>query len=203
MELLQGEAFDNLFRTFDRSAFHLELQDSYHTPEEAGPFDLFLAGKPDDFAWHQPWLALVREATRKGKTITRARVVTVPHVDYTRDSAMRCSQVADTAALASRRTSNVHKRELGFPRPTPRKSARLSVSSRRGRSPTATTSRRGGIVGGHLRHLRPSRPFLVARNRDPRRDIDEVTNHLRAVRVRGGDNRGAVCNSGIGVVDHD
>jgi|SRR2546429_846289 len=84
MELLQGEAFDNLFRTFDRSAFHLELQDSYHTPEEAGPFDLFLAGKPDDFAWHQPWLALVREATRKGKTITRARVVTVPHVDYTR-----------------------------------------------------------------------------------------------------------------------
>src|SRR5256884_7764301 len=84
MELLQGEAFDNLFRTSDRSAFHLELQDSYHTPEEAGPFDLFLAGKPDDFAWHQPWLALVREATRKGKTITRARVVTVPHVDYTR-----------------------------------------------------------------------------------------------------------------------
>jgi hypothetical protein len=31
VELLQGEAFDGLFRAFDRSAFHLEVQDSYHT----------------------------------------------------------------------------------------------------------------------------------------------------------------------------
>jgi hypothetical protein len=84
MELLQGEAFDALFQTFDRTAFHLEVQDSYHTPEEAGPFDLFLAGQPDDFAWHEPWLELVRQATAAGRRITRARVVTVPHVPYTR-----------------------------------------------------------------------------------------------------------------------
>ncbi|MQA25272.1 MAG: hypothetical protein GEU94_07340, partial [Micromonosporaceae bacterium] len=84
MELLQGDAFDNLFRGCERTAFHLEVQDSYHTPEEAGPFWLFLEGKPDDFAWHQSWLRLVREATQAGKRITRARVVTVPHVDYTR-----------------------------------------------------------------------------------------------------------------------
>ncbi len=38
MSLLQGEAFDDLFRTFKRTAFHLELKDSYHVPEEAGPF---------------------------------------------------------------------------------------------------------------------------------------------------------------------
>lgn len=84
MELLQGEAFDDLFRTFERTAFHLELQDSYHTPDEAGPFDLFLRGGPDDFAWHQPWLRLVREASQAGKTITRVRVMSVPHGDYTR-----------------------------------------------------------------------------------------------------------------------
>lgn len=84
MELLQDESFDELFRSFRQTAFHLELQDSYHTPQEAGPFDLFLAGQPDDFAWHQPWLELVREATAAGKRITRARVVTVPHGDYTR-----------------------------------------------------------------------------------------------------------------------
>ncbi len=84
MELIQGEAFDDLFRAFERSAFHLEVQDSYHTPEEAGPFDLFVAGEPDDFAWHEPWLRLVREATGSGKQITRARLVTVPHVPYTR-----------------------------------------------------------------------------------------------------------------------
>ena len=84
MELLQGEAFNDLFRTFKHHAFHLELQDAYHTPDEIGPFGLFLTGKPDDFAWLQPWLALVQEVTDAGKTITRARVVTVPHVDYTR-----------------------------------------------------------------------------------------------------------------------
>lgn len=84
MELLQGEAFDELFRAFRNQAFHLEVQDSYHTPDETGPFNLFLAGQADDFAWHQPWLDLVREVTSTGKRITRARVVTVPHVDYTR-----------------------------------------------------------------------------------------------------------------------
>jgi hypothetical protein len=84
MTLLQGQEFDNLFRSFTRTAFHLELQDSYHVPEEAGPFELFLQGKPDDFSWHQPWLKLVREATQAGKSITRVRLVTVPHCDYTR-----------------------------------------------------------------------------------------------------------------------
>lgn len=84
MELLQDEAFDKLFSSFEDSAFHLEVQDSYHTPEEAGPFALFLRGEPDDFGWHQPWLTLVREATRAGKRIERVRIVSEPHVDYTR-----------------------------------------------------------------------------------------------------------------------
>ncbi|HZO66677.1 MAG TPA: hypothetical protein VFB74_16905 [Kribbellaceae bacterium] len=84
MELLQGDMFDELFRSFERTAFHLELQDSYHTPEEAGPFDLFLRGERDDFGWHQSWLQLVQRATQAGKRITRARVVSVPHHDYTR-----------------------------------------------------------------------------------------------------------------------
>jgi hypothetical protein len=37
---LPGDAFDNLFRIFTQDAFHLEVQDSYHTPEETGPFHL-------------------------------------------------------------------------------------------------------------------------------------------------------------------
>lgn len=84
MELLQGEAFDALFRDFARDAFHLEVQDTYHTPEESGPFQRFLDGEHDDFAWFQPWLDLVRGATQSGRIIRRARVVTVPHGDYTR-----------------------------------------------------------------------------------------------------------------------
>ncbi|ONI75349.1 hypothetical protein ALI144C_40140 [Actinosynnema sp. ALI-1.44] len=84
MELVQGDRFDDLFRTFELSAFHLEVQDSYHTSEETGPFHLFLTGEADDFAWHRPWLDLVGEATANGRRVTRARVITVPHGDYTR-----------------------------------------------------------------------------------------------------------------------
>jgi hypothetical protein len=84
VELLQDDAFDNLFRTFKRDAFHLEVQDTYHTPDESGPFDLFRTGQTDDFEWLQPWLRLVRDVSAAGRRIRRARVVSVPHVDYTR-----------------------------------------------------------------------------------------------------------------------
>ncbi|MGC7103113.1 DUF6879 family protein [Amycolatopsis lurida] len=84
MELLQAEAFDALFAEFTRDAFHLEVQDTYHTPDETGPFQLFLTGQDDDYAWHRPWLDLVRTTTAAGRNIRRARVVSVPHVDYTR-----------------------------------------------------------------------------------------------------------------------
>jgi hypothetical protein len=84
VRLLQGQAFENIFRTFERSAFHLEVEDSYYTPEESGPFAAFLAGEPDDFEWHRPWLNLIRESTKDGKRVERVRIVTVPHVDYTR-----------------------------------------------------------------------------------------------------------------------
>jgi len=84
VELLQGDAFTDLFRTFAREAFHLEVHDTYSTSDEAGPFRLFLTDQVDDLAWHQPWLRLVREVTAVGRQMLRARVVTVPHVDYTR-----------------------------------------------------------------------------------------------------------------------
>jgi hypothetical protein len=84
VNLLHGDKFDELFRTFERSAFHLEVQDSYHTPEESGPFDLFLNGGSDDFLWLQPWLDLIRTATTADKSVMRARIVSVPHVDYTK-----------------------------------------------------------------------------------------------------------------------
>lgn len=64
MRLLQGPAFEDLFRTFERSAFHLEVEDTYQTPEESGPFKAFLAGELDDYRWHRPWLDLVQDCTR-------------------------------------------------------------------------------------------------------------------------------------------
>jgi hypothetical protein len=84
VEILQGEEFYRLFYTFKHRAFHIEVKDSYQTPDEAGPFDLFLSGAYDDFAWHQPWLNLLRRVAREGREMDRVRVVTVPHGDYTR-----------------------------------------------------------------------------------------------------------------------
>ncbi|GGN17620.1 hypothetical protein FHR83_004198 [Actinoplanes campanulatus] len=84
MRLLRGDAFDGLFRSFERTAFHLEVQDVYHTREESAPFQRFLDGEPDDLGWQRPWLELVREVTDAGRSVRRLRVVPVPHLDYTR-----------------------------------------------------------------------------------------------------------------------
>ncbi|MCM6775795.1 hypothetical protein NDR87_17865 [Nocardia sp. CDC159] len=81
--LRQGDEFDNLLRTCEREAFHLEVQDTYETSEEFEPFERFKAGESDDFAWMEGWTRLVRETTSRGVHVRRARVVTVPHVPYT------------------------------------------------------------------------------------------------------------------------
>jgi hypothetical protein len=84
MQLLQGDEIDNLLRSCRHSAHHLEVLDTYETPEEAEPFRKFLAGEPDDYAWLTGWHQLIREVTSTGRVVRRARVVTEPHVDYTR-----------------------------------------------------------------------------------------------------------------------
>ncbi|MCI0688677.1 MAG: hypothetical protein L0Y54_15795 [Sporichthyaceae bacterium] len=84
MELLTGNDFDELFRTFKRSAFHLEMRDEYHVANEVDPFRRWLNGEPDDYEWFQGWLDLMRSATDAGKTVQRARVMTEPITDYVR-----------------------------------------------------------------------------------------------------------------------
>ncbi|MBL1079141.1 hypothetical protein JK358_32530 [Nocardia sp. 2] len=81
---LSGRDFTDLFRTCQRSAFHIEVQDSYSTPEESEPFHRFLTGQPDDYGWLREWLDIVRAQTKRGVAFTRLRVVAVPHADYTR-----------------------------------------------------------------------------------------------------------------------
>lgn len=84
MQLVQDEAFNRLFDSCQREAFHLEVQDTYETPEESEPFRKFLQDEPDDYAWFRPWLDHVRDVTSRGVAVNRARVVTEPHTDYTR-----------------------------------------------------------------------------------------------------------------------
>ncbi|MFI2285300.1 DUF6879 family protein [Nocardia beijingensis] len=81
---MPDEGFPDLLRTCKREAFHLEVLDSYAEPNEHEPFRRFLADEPDDFAWFQPWTELVQETTSRGVAVTRVRIVTEPHTDYTR-----------------------------------------------------------------------------------------------------------------------
>ncbi|MFD4438965.1 DUF6879 family protein [Nocardia sp. NPDC058519] len=85
MLLLEGDEFDDLLRSARQEAFHLEVKDTYTTPNESEPFREFLAGgSADDYEWLRGWLDLVAETTARGVNVRRARVVTVPHTDYTR-----------------------------------------------------------------------------------------------------------------------
>ncbi|MFI6869027.1 DUF6879 family protein [Nocardia sp. NPDC050406] len=84
MLLAQGEDFLKLFHEAEREAFHLEVQDTYETPEESEPFRRFLEDEHDDYEWFRPWLDHIRATTARGVAVNRARVVTEPHTDYTR-----------------------------------------------------------------------------------------------------------------------
>ncbi|WP_024802885.1 DUF6879 family protein [Nocardia sp. BMG51109] len=85
MKLIQGEEFVGLFRTGEwERAFHLETQDEYLVADEHEPFRKFLAGEPDDYEWCRSWDDLIRDVTARGKQVHRVRLVSIPHVDYTR-----------------------------------------------------------------------------------------------------------------------
>ena len=60
------------------------MRDSYNAPSGAEPLRKFLAGEPDDLAWFQDWLGLVRAATAEGRWFSRVRVVSLPLTDYSR-----------------------------------------------------------------------------------------------------------------------
>ncbi|MBV9314448.1 MAG: hypothetical protein JO100_12105 [Pseudonocardia sp.] len=82
--MLVGEGFSRLFRTFEHTAFRLEARDRYNSPRETESFERFLAGEPGDLAWHQKWLAMLRESSTQGRRFCRARVVSLPLSNYSR-----------------------------------------------------------------------------------------------------------------------
>jgi len=84
VELITSDQRDELFATFERDAFHLELRDDYHVANEDDPFRRWLSGNPDDGTWQRPWLSRIRQATQSGRTVRRVRVVTEPLTDFIR-----------------------------------------------------------------------------------------------------------------------
>ncbi|MGK8522030.1 DUF6879 family protein [Nocardia asteroides] len=75
-----------LFETVRTSAFHLEVRDAYAEPEESEPFRRFLDGEPEppDGYDKSDWLDLIARLADRGVTMSRVRVVSVPHSDYQR-----------------------------------------------------------------------------------------------------------------------
>ncbi|MFI7667816.1 DUF6879 family protein [Nocardia sp. NPDC049526] len=74
-----------LFRGCKAEAFHLEVRDAYAVPTESDRFRRFLAGEPALPDEHKDrWNDLIRETIGRGVTVSRVRVVTVPHTDYHR-----------------------------------------------------------------------------------------------------------------------
>jgi hypothetical protein len=84
MQHLQGDDFTALFRANWARAFHLETQDTYNVADETEPFRKFLAGESDDYEWCHEWDSLIHDETATGKVVQRVRLVSIPHVDYTR-----------------------------------------------------------------------------------------------------------------------
>jgi hypothetical protein len=84
VDLLKGEDFNQLFRDFTRSAFHLELRDEYRVAEEIEPIRKWRNNEPDDYEWIREWRELIKAATSAGKSVVRVRVVTEPITEYVR-----------------------------------------------------------------------------------------------------------------------
>ncbi|MEO3857502.1 DUF6879 family protein [Acrocarpospora sp. B8E8] len=84
MELITGDALQRFFKEFRREALHLEMRDTYGTEVEKPHLKKWEAGDRDDLEWLQPWFDTVREATRVGKVIRRARIISEPITDYQR-----------------------------------------------------------------------------------------------------------------------
>ncbi|WP_326765780.1 hypothetical protein OG978_15395 [Streptomyces sp. NBC_01591] len=82
MDLITSAQRDELFKSFERDAFHLELRDDYGSPIEDTPYARWQRGDSDDYSWLAPWKTLMQRVTVEGKTVRRVRVVTEPHSRY-------------------------------------------------------------------------------------------------------------------------
>jgi len=96
-----GPEFNNLFRTFEYTAFRLETRDFYKSANEARALSQFTAGEPVDMGWFQNWLTMIEKATAEGRLFSRARVVTMPLTDYSRFG-VYCSGYTNAAGEVTR-----------------------------------------------------------------------------------------------------
>lgn len=85
MASLTDDEFNELFTTFEHTAFRLEPRESYAgVTYDRDDFARFLAGEVIDWQHDRPWTQNIAAQTKAGKRIARVRVVSEPWSDYTR-----------------------------------------------------------------------------------------------------------------------
>ena len=77
-------ARNELWSTFQRSAFRLETLPEYRVPDEVGRQELYLSGAPMPAGYNADWHADIRSWAAQGKVLQRVRVVRPPLTDYQR-----------------------------------------------------------------------------------------------------------------------
>ena len=82
--MLIGEDFNQLFRSFEHTAFRLEVREGYNAPREVESFRRFRVGEPVDLSWAETWFSMIREAITEGRSFARVRIVSLPLSDYSR-----------------------------------------------------------------------------------------------------------------------
>jgi hypothetical protein len=81
---ITDDEFDTLLSDFTRESIHLETRDAYGTAIELPYMAKWAAGEPDDLGWLQGWCSTLRDHTKAGRRVRRARIVSEPLSDYQR-----------------------------------------------------------------------------------------------------------------------
>lgn len=80
--------FEELLRSAQRTAVHLEMRDSYAVSDEAADFARWCETGERDLDpasdYWGPWVRLVAETVGRGVVMRRARIVSLPASDYIR-----------------------------------------------------------------------------------------------------------------------
>ena len=84
MTSISEAQFEALLSGFAHEAVHLETRDAYGTAIELPYMAKWAAGEPDDLAWLNDWCDTLRVHVSAGRSVRRARIVSLPLSDYQR-----------------------------------------------------------------------------------------------------------------------
>ena len=81
---LDGDEWKAHFRNFERSAFRLEVHQTYTMPGQTGTYRAFISGEPMPKDFNRRWHQTIRDNVAAGRTMTRAKIVRRPLTPYSR-----------------------------------------------------------------------------------------------------------------------